>query len=143
MESNGYDPLPNYAEPSESPVSTPEIAKDFPLIMTTGSRYPVFVHSQHRTIPSLRKLFPEPLMEVHPETAKTYGIEDQDRSIVTSKRGQITIKAVYNHGILPGVVHLPHGWEQANCNLLTDDEARDPVSGFPPLRSSLCRVKKA
>ncbi len=34
-------------------------------------------------------------------------------------------------------------WDEANCNLLTDDESRDPVSGFPALKSQLCRVQKS
>jgi len=143
MESNGYDPFPSYIEPSESPVSDPETVKEYPLILTTGSRYPVFVHSQQRNIQSLRKFFPEPLMEINPETAKSLGVEDGDETIVQTKRGAITIKAAWREGILPGVVHLPHGWEEANCNLLTDDESRDPVSGFPALKSQLCRVQKA
>jgi anaerobic selenocysteine-containing dehydrogenase len=143
LESNDYDPLPYFKEPQESPVSTPEVAKDFPLILTTGGRYPVFVHSQHRNIDKLRKQFPEPLMEIHPATARSYGIEDGDVTIVESRRGAISIKASYNDGILPGVVHIPHGWEGTNCNILTDDKARDPVSGFPGLKSSLCRIRKA
>jgi anaerobic selenocysteine-containing dehydrogenase len=143
LESNGYDPLPHFNEPLESPVSTPDIAKDFPLILITGGRYPVFVHSQHRNIAALRKQFPEPLMEIHPDTANTYGVDDGKEAIVESKRGRVRIKAAYNEGMLPGIVHLPHGWDEANCNELTDDEARDPVSGFPGLKSSLCRIKKA
>ena len=82
-------------------------------------------------------------MEIHPDTAKTYGVDDGKEAIVESKRGRVRIKAAYNEGMLPGIVHLPHGWDEANCNELTDDEARDPVSGFPGLKSSLCRIKKA
>ena len=143
LEANGYDPLPRYKEPAESPVSTPDVAKEFPLILITGGRYPFFVHSQHRNIKSLKKYFPEPLMEIHPETARSCGIDDGDEAMVESKRGTIRIKAAYSEDILPGIVHLPHGWDEANCNMLTDDEARDPISGFPGLKSSLCRIKKA
>lgn len=35
---HGYDPLPVYREPAESPVSRPDLAKDFPLVLTTGVR---------------------------------------------------------------------------------------------------------
>jgi anaerobic selenocysteine-containing dehydrogenase len=143
MESNGYDPLPAYSEPTEGPVSDQTTAKEYPLILITGGRYPSFVHSQHRNIPSLKKLFPEPFMEINPKTAKSFGIEEGTETIVETKRGAVTIKATCKEGILPNIVHLPHGWNEANCNLLTDDESRDPVSGFPPLKSSLCRVRKA
>jgi anaerobic selenocysteine-containing dehydrogenase len=53
------------------------------------------------------------------------------------------MKARVTKGILPKVVHLPHGWRHADCNLLTDHAQRDPISGFPGLKSSLCRVRKA
>jgi anaerobic selenocysteine-containing dehydrogenase len=143
MESNGYDPFPAYIEPPESPFSAPEYFKEYPLILTTGSRYPVFVHSQHRNIPSLRKYYPEPLMEINVETAGALGIKDGDYATVQTERGAIKIRASCKEEILQGVVSLPHGWEDANCNLLTDDESRDPVSGFPALKSMLCRVYKA
>jgi anaerobic selenocysteine-containing dehydrogenase len=142
LESNGYDPLPVYREPLESILSAPEVARDYPLTLTTGSRQPMFLHSQHRNIPSLRKLLNEPFIEIHPETAKSCGVEDGDYVEVESKRGAIKLKAQVTDGIMPQVVHVPHGWIEADSNVLTDHEKRDPISGFPGLRSSLCRVRK-
>ena len=40
LEELGYDPLPFYEEPPESPIRTPEVAKDYPLILTTGGKIP-------------------------------------------------------------------------------------------------------
>jgi anaerobic selenocysteine-containing dehydrogenase len=141
--SNGYDPLPVYREPMESVLSTPEIARDYPLTLTTGARLPMYIHSQHRNIPALRRLHPEPYLEIHPETAQESGVKNGDKVIVESPRGKLTIKAQLMDGIMPGVVHIPHGWAEFDCNLLTDHEKRDPVSGFPGLKSALCRVTKA
>jgi anaerobic selenocysteine-containing dehydrogenase len=143
MESNGYNPLPVYEEPAEGPKASPEVAKDFPLILITGGRHAAFIHSQHRNIPSLRKLLKDPLVEIHPETAKSQGVGNGDAVVVESKRGRLTMKARCTDDILPGVVHIPHGWEDGDCNILTDNEQRDPVSGFPALKSSLCRIAKA
>ena len=70
----GYDPLPTHREPPESPVSTPEVAREFPYILTTGSRRREFFHSEHRQIPSLRKRRPDPLAEFHPLVAARHGI---------------------------------------------------------------------
>jgi anaerobic selenocysteine-containing dehydrogenase len=39
-----------------------------------------------------------------------------------------------------GVVHCPHGWPGANVNELIPDDGLDPISGFPPFKSSLCQV---
>jgi anaerobic selenocysteine-containing dehydrogenase len=142
LESNGYDPLPAYHEPLESIASTPDLAKQYPLTLTTGGRQPMFLHSQQRNIESLRKLLPEPYLEINPETARSCGIVDGELALVESPRGSVTMKAKVTSGIIPNVVHLPHGWAMADCNLLTDHVKRDPISGFPGLKSSLCRIKK-
>ena len=44
MEKWGYDPLPGYRETPESPVSKPEMVKEYPYILITGARSPVFYH---------------------------------------------------------------------------------------------------
>jgi anaerobic selenocysteine-containing dehydrogenase len=143
LASNGYDPLPVYREPLESMACTPEVARHYPLILCTGARQPMYVHSQHRTIGSLKKLHPEPSLEIHPETAAAFGVQAGEYVTVESPRGSLSMKAQVTTGILPGVIHLPHGWASADCNLLTDNEKRDPVSGFPGLKSCLCRINKA
>jgi anaerobic selenocysteine-containing dehydrogenase len=51
MEKLGYDPLPYYREPNESLYSTPEIAEEYPLILSTGGRQPYYFHSQYRQVP--------------------------------------------------------------------------------------------
>ena len=59
FEKFGYDPLPRYVEPAESPVSTPETFKEFPLIGV--NRRPVhYVHSKYRNVPYLRELHSSP-----------------------------------------------------------------------------------
>ncbi len=143
LESNGYDPLPEYREPMESVRSTPELAREYPLTLTTGGRHPAYLHSQHRNIPSLLKLSRGPFLEIHPQTALECDLKDGDQVLVTSPRGELTVRARVTDKIMPGVVHLPHGWIGSDCNVLTDHAKRDPISGFPGLKSSLCRVKKA
>jgi len=142
LEANGYDPLPEYREPLESVRSTPELAREYPLTLTTGGRHPAYLHSQHRNIPGLRKLSRGPMLEMHPATALDCKVMDGDRVKVTSPRGTVTVRARVTDKIMPRVVHLPHGWIDADCNALTDHAKRDPISGFPGLKSSLCRVEK-
>ena len=45
----GFDPLPFHEEPAESPVSTPKIAEEYPLIMISG-RLKTRLHSQYTTV---------------------------------------------------------------------------------------------
>jgi len=142
MEEHGYAPLPTFSEPVESPLSTPDLAREYPLILTSGPRMSFFSHSQHRNVPVLRQRMPEPLLEINPEAASNLGIADGDMVTVESLRGKIELKAKLTEDVDPRVVSIMHGWSEANANLLTDDVGRDPVSGYPSFKALLCRVAK-
>ena len=142
LEKMGHEPLPVHIEPLESPISTPELAKEYPLILTTGSRLLEFLHSEHRNVEKLRKKNPEPFAEVNTETASQYGIKDGDKIFVETKRGRIEIKAKVTEDILSNVVNIAHGWDEANVNLLTSDSLNDPISGFPLLKAVPVRLEK-
>jgi len=95
------------------------------------------------------------LLNVHPETAKSLGIEEGDWVWIESPRGRIKQKARLTEAIHPGVVHVPHGWwfpekdppeygfRESNVNLLTGGIPCDPHSGSESWRSFLCKVYKA
>lgn len=138
----GYEPLPVYHEAEESPLSLPEVFKEYPFILTSGARTVGYFHSRYRNLPTLRRIAPEPLVEIHEAKARALGITDGETVIVESKRGRIELKAKLSAEIHPDVIAIPHGWEEANVNLLTDNESLDPVTGYPPYRSLLARVIK-
>jgi anaerobic selenocysteine-containing dehydrogenase len=142
LEAYGYDPLPAYTEPAESPISQPELAERYPLVLNAGRRVAVYTHSRHRTLPSLQAKEPEPWAEIHPETAGAYDIDDGDVIEVETLRGCICLKARVTEKVRPGVVGVLHGWEEANANLLTDHLHGDPIFACPPLRAALCRISK-
>lgn len=142
LEKMGHEPLPVHFEPLESPVSTPEFAKDYPLVLTTGSRLLQFLHSEHRNVAKLRKMFPEPLADINTQSASQYGIKDGDRIVVETKRGRIELKAKVSEDMLPDVVNISHGWGEANVNILTDETPANTVGGQPALTALLCRISK-
>jgi thiosulfate reductase / polysulfide reductase chain A len=156
----GYDPLPFYEEPPESPVRTPEIAKKYPLVLTTGGRWMPQFHSEHRQLGmGLREQHPDPLVEIHPDTAHEYGIVEGDWTYIETLRGVIKMKAKLSTGIHPRVVNCEaswwfpeqpaqepwlHGLWESNANVLTTDEPEtlDPITGGWASRSLLCRIYK-
>lgn len=143
MTQYGYDPLPTYHEPAESPVSRPDLARDYPLILISGPKVRFYIHSQLRNIEEMRRRHPEPLVQLHPDTARGPGIADGDMVRVETIRGDVKMKAQVTRDILPQVVCIPHGWgDEANANRVTSDEEMDPISGFPAFKSMLCRVSK-
>jgi len=48
MQHAGRPPLPLYVEPPLSPISTPDTAKEYPLILMTGCKILPFFHSEGR-----------------------------------------------------------------------------------------------
>jgi len=142
LEEAGFDPLPTHREPSESPVRTPEVAKEYPLILITGSRMREYTHSQLRNMTQMRRRAPEPLAEVHPSTARKYDIVNEEMIWVETRKGSIKMKAKVTEDIAPLVVSIPHGWAQAKANILTDIQNRDPISGYPEFKALLCRIRK-
>ncbi len=106
----GLDPLPYYEEPPESPVSTPVLWQEYPLILGTGARSPAFFHSEHRQIPWLREIEPDPNVEIHPQTAQDAGIVNGEWVYVENQRGRVKAKAKVTPTILPGVVMVAHAW---------------------------------
>jgi anaerobic selenocysteine-containing dehydrogenase len=140
---NGYDPLPRPVEPSKSPLSTPEIYSKYPVILTTGARIPEYTHTQLRGVPYVHNTAPEPLAEIHPETAAKYGIVDGDMMTIETTMGKIAMKTKTTEKLVRGVLSIPHGWSKANANLLTALEPRDPVTGYTEMKALLCRIAKA
>ena len=106
----GLDPLPRYVEPPQSPVSTPELHKKYPLIMITGARSQLFFHSEHRSIPWLREKEPDPIVEIHPDTARRYRIYDGEWIFIKNDMGRVKRKARLTLKVRPDHIQTRHGW---------------------------------
>jgi len=155
----GYDVLPSYEEPSESPVSTPELAAEYPLILITGGKIRPFYHSEYRQISSARRRHPDPEMQLHPDTAEELGIIDGDWVTIETAIGSVKQRARLEAGIHPRVVHAEHGWWfpedpapdpslygvwKSNINVVLGDHPDncDPACGSWPCRAVMCKVHK-
>jgi anaerobic selenocysteine-containing dehydrogenase len=152
LEGMGVSPLPIFREPPLSPVSAPDIALEYPLILTTGAKIKWFFHSEGRQIHSLRRATPDPLVEINPATAESLGIDEGDRVWIETPEGRVMMRAKLFDGIAKDVVSAQHAWwfpeedppeyawKRSSVNLLFGDTVYDPDTGSESLRSSLCRV---
>ncbi len=158
FESYGVDPLPHHKEQIESPLSTPAIYRAFPLILITGRRNGVFFHSEHRQIPWLREITPDPTVELHPDTARELGLKEGDQVWIEGVRGRLKRKLHLTPTLHPKMAHALHGW------WLPEAEGKGPYfngiwdlnvnqlipmgtqssSGFggTPTKTMLCRIYK-
>lgn len=153
--SRDYDPLPYYFEPYESPIASTELAKEYPLVLTSG-RVPFYHHGTLRNIPWLREIYPAPELWIHPTAAGQCGVADGDWVWVASQRGRTQAIARVTEGINPGTVCMErfwnpeklntptHGWREMNVNMLTKADAPfNDVVGTYTLRGFLVKVTKA
>jgi anaerobic selenocysteine-containing dehydrogenase len=156
---HGYPPLPDFEEPQIGPVSRPDLAARFPLILTSA-KATLFCQSQHRALPSLRKRALHPEVELHPAAAQARGIAHGDWVSIETPEGVVRVRARLNDSLDPNVVVGEHGWWQAcaeigapgydpfgpdgaNLNLIIGSAALDPVSGTASHRSYLCEIRRA
>ena len=156
---HGYPPLPEFVEPQIGPVTRPDLAARFPLVLT-NAKSALFCQTQHRVLPSLRKRAPNPEVELHPAAAQERGIANGDWVSIETPDGRMRARARLNDSLDPRVVVGEHGWWQAcmeigapgydpfgpdgaNFNMLIGTATLDPVSGTEPLRSYLCEIRPA
>lgn len=150
----GYDALPTYREidwPWKDASS---------LVLITGSNFLPMHHSEQRQWASARKLVPDPLATLHPETAVNLGLKEGDWIEIETPFGQIKQKLTLSEAIHPRVVDVQHGWWfpekegkepvffgvfEANANVLCPSEGQylSPEVGSWPLTGLPVRVKKA
>jgi anaerobic selenocysteine-containing dehydrogenase len=116
LEFMGLDPLPRYVEPSMTPISQPELAREYPLILSTGARRHNTFHSENRQSSLLRAIHPEPSIQINPHTAEALGINEGqwvwvEGPIGTTGRTARAKRVVEITSIVdPRVVCTDHGW---------------------------------
>ena len=154
----GQPPVPAFTEPALSPRSRPDLAAEFPLVLTCAKALH-FCETQHRQIASLRRHVPDPEVELHPETAAGRNIAEGDWVEIATPKGSVRARATFNDTLAPGVVCGQHGWFEpceelglpghppfgpgsANLNLVLSQTPSDPISGSSPLRAQICEVTR-
>jgi anaerobic selenocysteine-containing dehydrogenase len=106
----GVAPLPVYREPPVTPVSAPELAREYPLILTNSGKIREFFHSEGRQIDSLRRSNPDPLLEIHPNTAAGLNVGDGDWVWIETRNARVKMRAKFFEGIAEDVVAAQFGW---------------------------------
>ncbi|MFN2539681.1 MAG: molybdopterin dinucleotide binding domain-containing protein, partial [Mycobacteriales bacterium] len=71
---------------------------------------------------------PEALM--HPADAAASGVQDGEQVLVETTSGSIVCTLRVDAQLRVGTVSVPHGYEQANVNMLTSNRNADPLTGM-------------
>lgn len=150
----GLDPLPDYTAPTADKADN-RIRTDFPLLLLTGIREKTYHHSRFRDQGWARKVSPDPIAQIHPETAAAHGVADAQWVAVNTPgtgtacrlRAQVTDRAPR------GVVATGMGWwtpdsdspDLGACDININGAMSyggpwDPVTGSPDSRGQRCRI---
>jgi len=105
--------LPEYEGPPEGIAETPELAQEYPLILSDVHAHRFSHHSYLEDIPYLRELKPYPWVMMNPATAEKYDIGNGDWVKVESPYGWSKFKAEVFGGIAPEVLMTKRGWWQS------------------------------
>jgi formate dehydrogenase alpha subunit len=116
--------------------------REYPFILTTG-RVLEHWHGGSMTRHSkLDDLYPEALMELHPEDAARLGVQDRGTVRVSSRRGTVVLRSTVTTRTNPGIVFIPFHFREAAANLLTND-VLDPLAKIPEYKACAVRIAKA
>ncbi len=112
---------------------------EYPFILTTGR---VLEHWHGGTMTrnsALDEAYPEARAEMHPADADMHGITDGMPVRVSSRRGEVVLRATVTEKTTVGVVFIPFHFAEAAANLLTND-ALDPQAKIPEFKACAVQV---
>lgn len=125
-----------YTPPAE------ETDPEYPLIMTTGRLLDHFhTGTMTRNSRILDENVPEGFIELNPNDAQNYNVQDGEVVSISSRRGSVRIKAKVTERTKPNVVFFPWHFFEAAANVLTID-ALDPVCKIPEYKVCSCKIEK-
>jgi len=121
---------------------------DFPFILTTG-RIRDQWHTMSKTgkVNKLNQHYQQSFMEIHPADAAALEINEGDVAVISSRRGEVQVKAKISTQIKQGVVFLPMHWGKIlgndlnRVNNITSDQV-DPISKEPDFKYCAVNISK-
>jgi assimilatory nitrate reductase catalytic subunit len=115
---------------------------EYPMILTTGRVVSQYLSgTQTRRIGRLVDQYPEPLLEIHPQTAARYKIKDRELVRVSTRRGSAEFPAQLVETIREDTVFVPYHWPgRKSANQLTSGHL-DPVSKIPEFKVCACKLE--
>jgi anaerobic selenocysteine-containing dehydrogenase len=155
MASVGHDPLPAYLPPSYV-LDHDASAAEFPLVLQTGLREKSYHHSRFREQAWAKKVSPDPMVYVHPQTAALYAMVDAGWIRVTTPgvAGSCRLKVKVTTDTMVDVLTTGVGWwlpdapaphfgaRDVNINAALSYSGRmDRATGSTDTRGIPCRVE--
>jgi len=121
----------------EPPAELPD--EEYPLQLITGRDiFHYNTGSMTRNCSKLMAELSENYVELNRQDAEKLGILDQGQALVSSRRGNLQVKAVVSERVRPGHVFMSFHFSDSVTNVLTND-ALDPITKTPEY--DVCSVR--
>ncbi len=151
LEEQGYPPMPRWEDLSRILFETSD---EYPLLLT-NAKEEAYVLSGYHQIDYLKRIKPDPVVELHPQTAQKYGLREGEWIYIETETGKITQKLALDPDLDPRVVNASFGWwfpddpddyyglHKSNINVLVPSAPEEETVGSVQMRGIPCRVSKA
>ncbi len=148
-------PAPMIDEIARAVGSEPPTDPEYPFVLAAGLRTRWTANTIQRD-PGWRKgRGPHCALHLSPSDASGLGLSEGDRVRVSTRRGAVELPATLDAKCRDGHVWIPNGFgarypdadgvlveQGVNTNELTDVADRDPISGCPHHKYTLCRIER-
>ena len=115
--------------------------EEYPLILTTGR---IIEHyntgTMSRRSATLNRVEPENFVDIHPNDAETYGVEEGDYVTLKSRRGEIEVEARVSEDIKEGTVWTTPHFADSAGNRLTND-VLDERAKIPEFKAAAAEIE--
>lgn len=118
------------------------VDSSYPILLTTGRSLYHFHLAMTTKVEGLMQLHPEELVWIHPEDAKNLKIQDQELVKVSSRRGEMKVKAKVTDQVQKGQAFMTFHFYDQPTNVLTHQEALDPYSKTPEFKVTAIRIER-
>jgi assimilatory nitrate reductase catalytic subunit len=117
--------------------------KDYPLYLTTGRVLSQYQSgTQTRRIEKLNEMSEEPLAEIHPSTARIYGLEEGEKIALKTRRDAIQLPIKITPNIREDTIFVPFHWGGDKCINRLTNPALDPISRMPEFKVCAVKIEK-
>jgi formate dehydrogenase major subunit len=113
----------------------------YPMVLTTGRQLEHWhTGAMTRRASVLDDIEPEAVASLAPSELRRLGIDAGDPVRVTTRRGQIELKARSDSNVAPGMVFVPFCYAEAAANILTNPQL-DPIGKIPEFKFCAAKVE--
>jgi predicted molibdopterin-dependent oxidoreductase YjgC len=114
---------------------------EYPLILTTDrSLYHYHSSTMTRRVDGLVDLDPEEWLKINPADAERLDVEDGQWVMVSSRRGEIKVRAKVTSTLPEGVTSLTFHFAEVPTNVITNP-ALDPIAKIPETKVAAVKVE--